>query len=231
MNVRAPALAAALLGGLPLLAACGGLLETKEVAQTVYELRATSAPALAPAVAGEIVVLRPLARPGLDTDRIVVTLPDRRLDGYRGSHWSAPAPDLVQSLLLDGLRARGAWQTVLPDRGEFRGRYALQTEIRDFQAEYAEEGAAPTVRVTLRGDLGRAPERAPIVSAVGTGEARAASNRMRDVAAAFESAYANAANQVIDAVHAGALAAAGRPTEAKPVTPAPATHTAAPAAP
>lgn len=226
---RVPLRLAVAAAGLTLLAGCGGLFQTKETAaDAVYELRAPAATPLAPAIPGEIVVLRPIARPGLDTDRVVVALPDRRLDAFRATRWSAPLPDVVQSLLLDGLRARGAWQTVLPERGEFRGRYALQTEIRDFQAEYATEGAAPTVRVTLRGDLGRAPDRAPIASATGTGEVRAASNRMRDVAAAFEAAYAAAATQVVDAIHAGALA---RPDAARPATPAPATRTSTPSSP
>jgi cholesterol transport system auxiliary component len=190
-----------------LLAGCGSLRESAAPADVVYQLRAVDAPALSAPIPGELVVLRPLSRPGLDTDRIVVVLPDRQLDAYRGSRWSARAPDLVQSLLLDGLRARNAWRTVLPDRGEFRGRWVLQTEIRDFQAEYAAPGAAPTVRVTLRGELGRSPARQPVVSAVGAGEARAASDRMRDVAAAFEAAFAQAATKLVDELHAGALAA------------------------
>lgn len=191
----------------PLLAGCGSLLGSDAAPDVVYQLRAAEAAPLAPTIASELVVMRPLARPGLDTDRIVVTLPDRQLDVYRGSRWSAPTPDLVQSLLLDGLRARGAWRTVLPDRGEFRGRWVLQTEIRDFQAEYAAPGVAPVVRVTLRGELGRAPAREPVASALGTGEVRAASDRMRDVVAAFEVAFAQAATALVDSLHAGARAA------------------------
>lgn len=191
----------------PLLAGCGSLLESEAAPDVVYQLRATEAAALSPTIGSELVVMRPLARPGLDTDRIVVTLPDRQLDAYRGSRWSARTPDLVQSLLLDDLRARGAWRTVLPDRGEFRGPWVLQAEIRDFQAEYATAGAAPVVRVTLRGELGRAPARQPVASAVGVGEARASSDRMRDVVAAFEAAYAQAATKLVDALHPAALAA------------------------
>jgi cholesterol transport system auxiliary component len=211
---------------LPWLAACGSLLDSDAPPDTVYELRTTNAPksaaALAPQVPGEIVVLRPLVRPGLETDRIVVALPDHRLDSYRGSRWSASLPDLVQSLLLDDLRARGAWQTVLPDRGEFRGRWMLQTEIRDFQAEYATPGTAPLVRVTLRGELGRAPSRGPVGSAIGAAEVRAASDRMRDVAAAFAAAYAEAADRLLAEAHAraveveAAVAASGARTDAGP---------------
>jgi cholesterol transport system auxiliary component len=198
----------ALVAAVPLFAGCASLLDSDKPADLAYQLRVTPGEALAPTIAGELVVMRPLARPGLDTDRIVVALPDRRLDSYLGSRWSAPLPDLVQSLLLDELRGRNAWRTVLPDRGEFRGAYVLQTEVRDFQAEYAAAGAAPLVRVTLRGDLGRAPERAPIASAAATGEQRAASNRMSDVAAAFEVAYAQAAGKMVAEIHAGALRAA-----------------------
>jgi cholesterol transport system auxiliary component len=200
----------------PLLAGCGSLLGSEAAPDVVYQLRASEAPPLSPTIGSELVVLRPLARPGLDTDRIVVALPDRKLDAYRGSRWSAPAPDLVQSLLLDGLRARGAWRTVLPDRGEFRGRWVLQTEIREFQAEYAAPGSAPVVRVTLRGELGRAPAREPVASAVGAGEARAASDRMRDVVAAFEAAFAQAATGLVDALHAGSLAAEAANTRDTP---------------
>lgn len=200
---RLPALLvlpAILLGG------CGGLLKSDAQPETVYALRAREAAPLAP-VAGELVVLRPFARPGLDTDRIVVALPDRRLDSYRASRWSAPAPDLVQSLLLDQLRARGAWHTVLPDRGEFRGRWVLQTEIRDFQAEYASAGAAPTVRVTLLGQLGRAPVREPVAGATATASVASVSDRMRDVAAAFEAACAEAGDRLVTELHAAAAAA------------------------
>jgi cholesterol transport system auxiliary component len=191
----------------PLLVGCGSLLGSDVPADLAYHLRPSAGEALAPTIPAELVVMRPLARPGLDTDRIVVALPDRRLDSYRGSRWSAPLPDLVQSLLLDELRGRSGWRTVLPDRGEFRGAYVLQTEVRDFQAEYASAGAAPMVRVTLLGQLGRAPERSPVGSAAASGEQRAASNRMSDVAAAFEAAYAQAATRLTSQIHAKAVEA------------------------
>lgn len=184
-----------------------GLFKSEQAAAVVYQLRPAPGAALEPAAVADLAVLRPFTRPGLESDRIVVWLPDRRLDAYTGSRWSAPLPDLVQSLLLDELRTRGGWKNVLLDRGEFRGQYVLQTEIRDFQAEYAALGQAPTVRVTLRGELGRAPNRTPVATIVGTGEVRAAADRMSEVVAAFEQAYAQAAGAVAAGVHAAALGA------------------------
>ncbi|MFO0336847.1 MAG: ABC-type transport auxiliary lipoprotein family protein [Pseudomonadota bacterium] len=189
------------------LAGCGGLLRSDTPAPLAYQLRAGGGSALSPTVAIDLAVLRPLARPGLDSDAIAVWLPDRRFDAYAASRWSAPLPDLVQSLLLDDFRAREAFERVLTDRGQFRGRYWLQTEIRDFQAEYAREGAAPRVRVTLRGEIGRVAERRALGSIVGRGEVQAASNRLRDVTAAFEQAYAQAAVTLTAGVHAAVLAA------------------------
>lgn len=197
-----------LLAVATLTAGCAsGLFRSGQKAAVVYQLRPPVGETLAPAVGADLAVLRPFTKPGLESERIVVWLPDRRLDAYAGSRWSAPLPDLVQSLLLDELRARGGWKNVLLDRGEFRGQYVLQTEIRDFQAEYAAQGQAPTVRVTLRAELGRAPSRTPVATLVGSGEARANADRMTEVVAAFERAYAAAVQEVASGVHAAALAA------------------------
>lgn len=188
------------------LAGCtGSLFKSEQQAPVVYHLRPAAGAALQPAVGADLAVLRPFTRPGLESERIVVWLPDRRLDAYGASRWTAPLPDMVQSLLLDELRARGGWNNVLLDRGEFRGQYVLQTEIRDFQAEYAAPGQAPLVRVTLRVELGRAPSRTPVATIVGAAEVRAAADRMSEVVAAFEQAYAQAAAQVASGVHAAAL--------------------------
>ena len=198
----------------PLAGCVGGLLQSEQADPLAYELRATPAPALSPTIPEGLTVLRPLARPGLDGDRIAVWLPDRRLDAYAGARWSAPAPDMVQSLLLDGFRERGGWQRVLPDRSQVRGRYWLQTELRDFQAEYADAGGPPVVRVTLRGDLGRAGDRSVIGSVEARAEVRAAADRLGAVTAAFEAAFGEAAAELGTRIHALALAAESSSTEA-----------------
>jgi cholesterol transport system auxiliary component len=188
------------------LAACSGVFRSHEAPPVVYELRAG---ALAPApgrVAATLVVARPRTRPGLDSDRIAVTLPDRRLDVYVGTRWSAPLPVLVESLLIEGLRSSGGWQAVVPERSQFGGRYVLQTEIGAFEADYTGGAGAPTVRVRLRGELGLALERRLVASAEGGAAVTAAADRQREVTAAFEAAYREAAAQLIAAIDAAALA-------------------------
>ena len=200
--IRWPALAA-----LAALAGCGGLLQTHEAAPVVYTLHAVPPPPAPAAVAATLVIARPVARPGLDTHRIAVLLPERRLDAYAGASWASPLPQLVEALLVDSFRAAGGWRAVVTERSAFPGRYLLQTEITDFAADYAEPGHAPLVRVVLRGELGLAAERRLVASVAGRAEVRAAADRQHDVAAAFEAAAGQAIAQLVAAADAAALAA------------------------
>lgn len=193
------------------LGACAGMFRSQSAAPEVYALRAGPAVVTPHAVEATLVVARPVARPGLDGDRIAVTLPDRRLDAYAGGRWSAPLPRLVEGLLVDGLRGAAAFRAVVTERSAFGGRYLLQVEITEFAADYAAVGATPVARVTLRGELGIGTERRLIASVTGSAAMPAKADRQRDVAAAFESAYAAAAAQLIEAVDEAAFAEASAP--------------------
>jgi cholesterol transport system auxiliary component len=196
-----------LIASAVVLAACSGMFQSHQSLPAVYELKAAAVAPAPQRLAATLLVARPRARPGLDTGRIAVTLPDLRLDAYAGSRWSASLPLLVEALLIDSLRSSGGWQAVVPERSQFGGKYLLQTEIREFEADYSGGSGAPTVRVRLRGDLGLVGERRLVASAEGSATAAAAADRQREVVAAFEAAYAVAAAQLVGAIDAAALAA------------------------
>lgn len=189
-----------------LLSACGGLFKTQEVMPTVYELRAGTVPAAARRLPHTLLVARPRTRPGLDSDRIAVTLADRRLDAYGNSRWSASLPALVESLLIEDLRSSAGWQAVVPERSAFGGHYLLQPEIESFEADYSGGGSAPTIRVHLRAELGLIAERRLVGVLEGSSAVVARADHQRDVTAAFEAAFADAAQQLIAAVNAAAAA-------------------------
>ena len=195
------------LPALLLLAACGGLFENKQPALAVYALGAGAPVAATGQVAATLVVARPRVRADLDGDRIAVKLPDRRFDAYGGARWSAPLPALVESLLVEGLRGSGGWHAVVPARGAFGGRYLLEPEIERFEADYAAGGGAPTVHVRLRGELGLISERQLLATVEGSASVAATADRQREVVAAFESAYTQAAQQLIAATNAAGVAA------------------------
>jgi cholesterol transport system auxiliary component len=183
------------------------LLVSEAPADTVYAPGLPPATPLAPRVDSILTLEPPYARPGLDSERIVVSLPDRRLDVLSGARWSAPAIELVQALLVDSLRARGGWREVVSDRSGLAGGYLLYTEIRAFSADYERAGAAPLVHIWLHGDLGRANRRDLLGSFDAHAEAQAGADRQTAVVAAFETALAAALVQFGNEAHEATLAA------------------------
>ena len=183
------------------LAACGGVFQTHEVVPTVYELKSPPVEVSPARIPATLRVARPRTRPGLDSERIAVTLADRRLDAYGGSRWSAALPALVEALLIEGLRASGGWQAVVPEHTAFGGDYLLQPEIEAFEADYS-AGGPPTVRVRLRAELGLNAERRLLAAVEGSAAVRATADRQREVIAAFETAYGQAAAALITAINA-----------------------------
>src|SRR6186713_2742124 len=100
-----------------LLGGCGGLLETTIPAPQAYVLRLAPRAAAPPSgtLYGTVMLQRPEAGPGLDSDRIALLRSDNRFDFYAASRWAAPAPDLIESLILDALRANGSFAAVFDD--------------------------------------------------------------------------------------------------------------------
>jgi cholesterol transport system auxiliary component len=139
-----------------------------------------------------LVVQRPEASPGLESERIALLRSEQRFDFYAASHWAAPAPDVVQSVIIDTLRATGAFSAVLDDSAPYAARYSLRCTLRRFEADYTKGGGAPTVFVALDCTLGRHRDRELLASFTAQGSAKAAEDRLNAVVAAFESATAAA---------------------------------------
>ena len=154
---------------------------------------------------------RPEAGPGLDSDRIALLRSDNRFDFYAASRWAAPAPDLVESLILDALRANGSFAAVFDDTSPYAPRYSLRVTMRRFEADYSSDGSGsggtPTVHVVLDCTLGRHRDRELLGSFTAQGSAVATEDRLNAVVAAFEAASASAVTQLEQSI-AKAVAAA-----------------------
>jgi len=160
---------------------------------------AAAAPDSSPAPARaslSIQVARPQARPGLDTERIALLQPGHRGDFYAGSQWPGALPDVVESLIVDRLRAARHWPVVEGSRRAFPAEYLLQVRIARFEASTATEGAAPGVAVTLQCILGDRTDRKVLSEFTVEGSAQADANRMGAVVAAFEKATNAALDQL-----------------------------------
>jgi cholesterol transport system auxiliary component len=204
----------ALIVAAPLaLTGCGSLLESKLAAPQTYVLRlpAMAAPAAEPNT-GSVLVLRPESGPGLDSNRIALLRSDRRFDFYAASLWAAPAPDMVESVIIDALRGTGTFAAVFDDAAPYAPRYDLRITLRRFEADYTAGEAAPTVYVVLDCMLGRHRDRALLASFTAQGSARATEDRMNSVVAAFEAAANSAVGELTRATMAAI--AAEKPPEA-----------------
>jgi cholesterol transport system auxiliary component len=186
-------------------ACTGSLFQSKVVPPSTYLLSAPqgtdsaagSAPAAAPArVAADLAVLKPRVRAGLDTDRIAVLHPDRRLDYFADARWSGPLDDVVQDLAVQVLRNAARLQNVSSDASAFASGYWLEIEVADFQAEYASAGAPPTINVRLLARVARAGDRHVLGSFTAGARQTATDNRLTAIVDAYERAANSALAEI-----------------------------------
>ncbi len=182
-------------------AGCSGGLRSSVPATQVYVLRAATRPeAHLKETNVSLHVNRPIAGPGLDSDHIVLVQSDHRMSYYAGSRWPTMLPGLVEALAVDTLRSTGAWSSVQDSGSAFASDYLLQIVIRRFEADYSANASAPEVHVLLDCTLGKRAGREIQASFIASGSATAGENRMAAVIAAFESAAAQAMNEIAQKV-------------------------------
>ena len=186
-----------------LLAACialpgcaGSLFQSKAVPSSVYLLSAHVAPVHS-SVAADLAVMRPRLRAGLDTDRIAVLYPDRRLDYFADARWSGPLDEVVQDLAVQAFAGAARLRNVSAEGSAFASGYWLELQVDDFQAEYAAAGGVPTVHVHFTARLGTAGDRKLLGSFEATADQAASDNRLSAIVDAFERACNAALEQLV----------------------------------
>jgi cholesterol transport system auxiliary component len=184
--------------GLATLSGCGSLLESTIAAPQAYVLRlpAPTAPAAAAQPAGSLRVQRPEAGPGLESDRIALLRTDRRFDFYSASRWAAPAPDIVESVIVDHLRGTGMFAAVFDDSAPYLPHYILRCGLSRFESDYTLGGGTPTAQVSLDCTFGRHRDRTLLANFTARGSSRASDDRLAAVVAAFETATATAISEL-----------------------------------
>jgi ABC-type uncharacterized transport system auxiliary subunit len=171
-------------------AACtGSLFHSKAAPPTIYLLSAGQASPRDALRAAEIpvdlAVLKPKARAGLESDRIAVLYPDRRLDYFADARWSGPLSEVLEDLALQEFHSHAALRTVSGDGSVFASAYWLEIEVTDFQAEYASAASAPTVHVQFLARLGSSGDRHILGQFAAGARQPAAENRLSSIVDAF----------------------------------------------
>jgi cholesterol transport system auxiliary component len=176
--------------------ACVSLLPEVEPA-AIYRLSSPAPAEWLTADGAMIEINVPNAPRGLSSDNIAVLTAERHLAYMGQAKWIAPAPRVVQNLIIDSFNAAdGQLVPARPSDG-VRAQYELQLDLREFEASYDQgNGNAPTVRVRIAARLVSSETHGFIGTRVFSAQARASADRQQAIVDAFNRAAGDAAREM-----------------------------------
>jgi cholesterol transport system auxiliary component len=148
-----------------------------------------------PKVDWQLVVGTPVASADLDTTRIALTRSPGVIEYFAKGAWADYAPILLQDKLIESFEASNAIVSVGRDAVGLRPDYVLQSDLRDFQAEFS--GATPTAHLRLAAKLVRMPDRRIVANILTEQKVAAAGNSLPQIVDAFDRAAGQAFEDVV----------------------------------
>jgi cholesterol transport system auxiliary component len=166
---------------------------------TLYRLTTADIGGAGPAEGAATVIVGALDAPrGLAGDRIALQR-DGQIAYMAGAAWLSPAPDLLQSAIIDAFYLNAPALAPAGVTDGVNARFDLDLQLRHFEAVYDQgEGAAPTIRVGMRARLIDRDTRMLIGAQTLDANVRARANRQSDIVEAFSRASSQAARQLAD---------------------------------
>lgn len=154
----------------------------------VFELRAPrpAATSCSPGQGRELVVELPKTRGTLDSERIMIRPSTLQTQYLPDAVWGDTVPVTVQRLLVESLGAYDSFTHVGRAPLGASGDHAMLTEIKDFNAEVAGNGAL--IRLTVDAQMVREMDARIVSRGQFTASAPAASTRTGDLIPAFDAA-------------------------------------------
>ncbi|MDF3854628.1 ABC-type transport auxiliary lipoprotein family protein [Paracoccus sp. P2] len=192
-------LAAALLVLTLTLPGCAALRALEgEPDRDVFELRP---PSDVPRSCGrgrlaELVIEPPKARGTLDTDRIMIRPNQLQTQYLPDARWGDTVPVTLQTLLVRGFAVYDAFTHVGRAPLGAAGDYALISEINDFNAEVAGQGAI--IKLTVDAQMVREMDARVVSRGHFTATAQAATTKTADLIPAFDAAGQQLVAQMTD---------------------------------
>jgi cholesterol transport system auxiliary component len=184
------------------LAGCG-LVPDVNQPLTLYTLKPRlAAQSQPPKVTWQLVVSEPAAERDIDTTRIALSRTANVIEYFADGNWSDTAPKMVQAKLIEAFETTKSVPAVGRDAAGLRADYILQSDLRDFQVEYAQGSGAPVAHIRLTAKLVQMPERRITRTVTAEASAPASGKDLAAIVVAFEQAL----GQVLGQVVAGTLA-------------------------
>ena len=135
------------------LAGCGGLLPKKEPIQVIApQVHVVSDPAW-PQVAWQLSIVRPSTNDMLDSRHLAVSPAPGQIQVYKGATWDSTVPDMVQDTVVEAFEDSGKILAVGRQTNGLRTDYALQLDLRDYQAVYRNAAGPPEITLVINARL------------------------------------------------------------------------------
>ena len=171
-----------------LLSACAALGGSNG-ADTIYspDPRVAADPAW-PAVSWQLSVTSPLAARLLDSARIVVRPNPNEMQVYKNASWAKRPSEMLEDALLRALEDSGRIPAVARQGSGVSADYKLVLDLRRFESDYAQPGAAPTATIEVNAKLLHASDQQVVAMHTFLHVQPSASTAVPDVVVAFEQA-------------------------------------------
>lgn len=155
-----------------------------------------------------LLVNLPNSPAGLNTARIALQDSPVELRYFNLANWTDFAPRMVQALMIESFENSGKIVSVGREQIGLRADFLLQTELREFQAEYQERipedattlgptAAPPWARVRINAKLVKMPQREIVAHQTFESRVRAKQNRMTDIIEAFDEALGKTLKAIV----------------------------------
>lgn len=181
---------------LPMLAACGNLLQVPRGPSNLFNLTPKSTfDSGLPAVGWQLVIEEPLAAGGLDTSRIAIRPSRIELKYFADTRWTERAPRMVQTLLVESFENSRRIVAVGRHTIGLRSDFNLQTELREFQFE---DFGNKVVRVRVNAKLIRQPRQEIVGSRSFEATAPVHGSGMQPIVAAWDDALGGVLRRIVE---------------------------------
>lgn len=180
-----------------MLSGCSGLSLGGPPPQLYTLTPKSTYPANLPLVDWQLAIDRPTSPAGLATTRIAVTRGPHTIDYYAGAQWIDDAPNMVQRLLIESFENSKHIIGVSRESVSLRSDFVLRVELREFQAEYTDGVAAPTINVRINVKLVRLPQRHIIASTTVDRAMAAPDNKIASIVDTFDQALGKVLRDIV----------------------------------
>ncbi len=196
LNIRLP-LGSLLALGLLALSGCS-ILPISDEAPTLYTLSPKNTfDTDLPTVTKQLLVELPIAAEGLNSHRIALSRDLLSIDYFAKARWTERGPQLVQTLLVESFENTGKIISVAREGSDLRADYSLKTELREFQAEYADSASPPNINVRIIAKLIKLPERVIVAAESFETNLPAGGTAMQDIVTTFDEALGKVLKRVV----------------------------------